>query len=548
MVGENNSGKSCLIESLRLVSKAAQGATKRIYQKAPVELDLPAIVRGFYIDTRKLRIDLGIIIYFYNTSPYAKITATFNNKAKIEIYLTNSFAFAVVYGKNNELIKTKQSAEKLGIDKIGILPPIGPIRENEKLLSTDTIVSDMDTYLSSLHFRNEIYLWKDELYKEFKANAEESWHGLRINSLDYNLTDSDYINFCVQDNGFVAEIGKMGNGLQMWLQIIWFLSRSKNFDLVILDEPDVYMHPDMQRKILELVKKKFPQIIIATHSVEIISRVEPDCILEINKKDRTMHYAADSKSVQAIIDDIGGMQNLALLNLGRKRKCLFVEGKDMYYLNRFNELLYGSQLDIPSIAFGGFSKISRVYGASNLFYNETSNQILCYALADRDYRDPIIVKNVMEEALKEHLNLHVWEKKEIENYLIVPEVLYSLIPSKFNISYDEFIVTLEKIIDQQKDSVFDSISGQYRIDCKELSEGQQWDTATCNQRARTFLSKNWTSLENKISIVGGKEFLSILAKYYKDNYHFSISAKKIIANMSVDNICQELKDFLKQLQ
>ena len=40
----------------------------------------------------------------------------------------------------------------------------------------------------------------------------------------------------VVDNRFTAEIGKMGSGLQMWLQIMWFLARSKDCNLIILNK------------------------------------------------------------------------------------------------------------------------------------------------------------------------------------------------------------------------------------------------------------------------------------------------------------------------
>ncbi len=548
IVGENNAGKSCLIESLRLVSKAAQASRKRIYNSVPTEFELPANIKGFAIDTQKLKIDLRIIIYYYKSSNYAKITAFFDNKAKIEIYLNESRAFAVLYDTEGKVIKSKQQAEKLGLDSMAILPQIGPIRENEKLLSYETVSGDKDTYLSSLHFRNEIWMWKQEFFDEFKRNAEDSWTELHIDPIEYSPVDSDYISLLVKDNGFTAEIGKMGNGLQMWLQIMWFLARSKDCKLIILDEPDVYMHSDMQRKILELVKNKFEQVIIATHSLEIISRVDPDNILEINKKDKTMHYATDSLSAQKIIDDIGGVQNLALLKLGRTRKCLFVEGKDLKYLNHFNEILYGNQLYIPTIPFGGFNNIPRVYGTSNLFYSETTNQIKCYALADKDYRDPRIIEKVKNEAAAEHLNLHVWQRKEIENYLIIPQVLFKFIPKSFSITYDDFIRQLEVLLDEQRDKVFDAYANQYRIDCKELANGQQWDTATCNQNARTYLKEHWNTLNDKIALVGGKDFISVLAKYYQDNYKVSISMRKILEEITPDVVSNEIIQFLKQFQ
>ena len=83
------------------------------------------------------------------------------------------------------------------------------------------------------------------IFDEFKRNAEDSWTELHIDPIEYSPVDSDYISLLVKDNGFTAEIGKMGNGLQMWLQIMWFLARSKDCKLIILDEPDVYMHSDM---------------------------------------------------------------------------------------------------------------------------------------------------------------------------------------------------------------------------------------------------------------------------------------------------------------
>ena len=489
-----------------------------------------------------------IIIYYYNSSKYAKITAYFFNKAKIEIYLNQTSAFAVLYDSEDKIVKSKQQAEKVRIETMGILPQIGPIRENEKLLSSDTVSGDKDTYLSSLHFRNEILMWRKEFFEEFKLNSESSWDGLHIEPIEYNPIESDYISLLVKDNGFTAEIGKMGNGLQMWLQIMWFLARSKDCKLIILDEPDVYMHSDMQRKVLELVKSKFDQVIIATHSLEIISRVDPDNILEINKKDKTMHYATDSLSAQKIIDDIGGVQNLALLKLGRTRKCLFVEGKDLKYLNYFNEILYGKQLYIPTISFGGFNNIPRVYGTSNLFYSETTNQIKCYALADKDYRDPRIIEKVKNKAATEHLNLHVWQRKEIENYLIIPQVLFKLIPKSAILTYDNFLKQLEDLLDEQYDKVFDAYATQYRMDCKELANGQQWEPATCNQNARAYLKEHWNTLNDKIALVGGKDFLSNLAKFYQNNFKVTLTIKKILNELTSELIPTEIIQFLEQFK
>jgi len=42
---------------------------------------------------------------------------------------------------------------------------------------------------------------------------------------------------------------------------------------------------------------------------------------------------------------------------------------------------------------------------------------------DRDYHSAVEVQKLYALANKNHLDLHVWEKKEIENYLLAPDAL-----------------------------------------------------------------------------------------------------------------------------
>jgi predicted ATPase len=95
----------------------------------------------------------------------------------------------------------------------------------------------------------------------------------------------------VQDGDFVAEASWMGHGLQMWLQTMWFLVQAKGSQTVILDEPDVYMHPDLQRKLVKTVQRSGQQLLLTTHSVEIMSEVAPENILVIDRARRSSAFA-----------------------------------------------------------------------------------------------------------------------------------------------------------------------------------------------------------------------------------------------------------------
>ncbi len=100
------------------------------------------------------------------------------------------------------------------------------IKENEKRLTEETVEKDKETYLSSRHFRNEIYNYKQMFWKDFVQLAEKTWPGLRLNEINYDPI-ADLLSLYITDIDFYAEIGLMGSGLQMWLQIIWFLARKK---------------------------------------------------------------------------------------------------------------------------------------------------------------------------------------------------------------------------------------------------------------------------------------------------------------------------------
>ena len=52
--------------------------------------------------------------------------------------------------------------------------------------------------------------------------------------------------------------------------------------------------------------------------------------------------------------------------------------------------------------------------------------IQCICLLDSDYFPKDMIEEKNDEASANHLNLHIWNRKEIENYLLESEVLFRL--------------------------------------------------------------------------------------------------------------------------
>jgi len=543
IVGKNNAGKSTLVEALRMISMASKKCIYTTYVTPPKSLKLPLIVKGFRLPIEKLKIDLKSIVNFYKDE-VAKVTAKFKNGIEIIVYANEEIAFAIIKDPEGNYVNSKNKVKEMNIRSISILPQIGLIKENEKLLTGETINGDLDTYLSSRHFRNEIFLYKNEFFQDFKNIAEETWSGLRVRGIEFDIDNSDYISLFVEDSRFPAEIGLMGSGIQMWLQIIWFICRSKGSDTIILDEPDVYMHPDLQLKILKLVKSLFPQVIIATHSIEIISNVSPRNIVIIDKQDRQMRYADHLAAVQNIVNDIGSVYNLSLTKLNSAKKCVFVEGDDIKILQEFYNILYpniSSSLDtIPTLPLGGFKRINEAFGAAKLLHDSSKGHFKCYAILDRDYYTDLQIEEQKKKAIENHLILYIWNKKELENYIVNPKALFKLL-RKPEDQYYSFVEKYEELVDSFKDVIIDSYTTKIQETERKLTAG------TAAKQAREYVDLRWTNLHEKIAIVPGKDLLKETNHWIKENYNISCSIKRIFSVMKPEDIDSEMKNLLDRL-
>ena len=176
--------------------------------------------------------------------------------------------------------------------------------------------------------------WSDRL-PQLKVLAEQTWHGLQVRDLEVTgAAGSKTLSLLVRNDDYVAEIATMGHGLQMWLQTMWFLARVDEAATVILDEPDVYMHPDLQRRLIRHLRQTRRQVVVTSHSVEIMSEVNPEDILVLDRQNSRSSFASSFPAAQKVLDHVGSAHNLQLARLWHARRSLLVEGNDFRLLCR----------------------------------------------------------------------------------------------------------------------------------------------------------------------------------------------------------------------
>ena len=327
VVGKNNAGKSTLVEALQLLSLAVNRKGGN-FVSPPQWLGISRFRTCIAPKVSRLDFNLETIFHRYGDPP-AEITGSFSDDVTVTVYLGQEERIYAFFRKGDKWITSPAQLINLRLPWIYILPQVGPLQLTEPLLTENYIDENLYSRLASRHFRNQIFRNQPQ-FAEFKSLAELTWHGLQVKPVERKMTkEGTFLEMQVRDGDFVAEVGSMGHGLQMWLQTIWFVSRTPTDGTIVLDEPDVYMHPDLQRKLFRLVNGRYSQAILATHSVEIMAEAEPDNILIIDKRRRRSHYANNEPGVQFLIDRLGGIHNVHLALLFSARKFLFVEGKDL---------------------------------------------------------------------------------------------------------------------------------------------------------------------------------------------------------------------------
>ena len=414
VVGQNNAGKSTIVEALRLISIVCNRYDRLNYKEPPERLNLPKLYSGATPDLRNMEINFKSLCHQYGVPP-AILTATFDTKEKMRIYLypePDAYVFAVLFDRNDKVINSKAKALKLNLPQVSALPQVAPLAREETILSPDYLRGALSSSLAPHHFRNQLNLLYDH-FPNFKRLSEESWPGLRIRELAgrYRYL-GESLALIVQDREFSAEVGWMGHGLQIWLQIMWFFARVAGDETVILDEPDVYLHADLQRKLIRLVKQRQKQVIIATHSIEIMSEVSPDEIIIADKRKRRSDFASSLPAVQKVIDQLGAMHNIQLARLWNSKKVLMVEGDDIRLLKIFhNKLCPESQepIDtIPDLSIGGWDGWHYAVGSSMFLRNAGGASIVCYCILDRDYHPDEKIEKRRAEAAQRGVELHIW--------------------------------------------------------------------------------------------------------------------------------------------
>ncbi|MCE5240056.1 AAA family ATPase [bacterium] len=538
LAGINNAGKSTIVEALTIVSRVVSGYRSKPRQEAPPWLShLPV---GWGRRPSLAGVDVPVDGLFNNLGdPPAILTASFDS-AVFTIYLGADLS---VHASCPQLDSahphsTADSAFE-AVPDMRVLPRVGPVARYERVLQRETVLRHLGSHLSPAHFRNELAMFPLG-YERLRTLAEDTWKGLQLHDLSRIHRQEGWVHqLMVRVGDFTGELALMGHGLQMWLQTLWFMVRTPSTASVVLDEPDIYMHADLQRKIIRLLKGRYVQTIIATHSTEIIDEVEPSDIVSVNRTAARSARLADRTQAQGAVYELGSMHNIALSRLGSRRKFLVWEGQDLPLLKSFQNTLFPrseTPFDaLPGAGVGGQGQWGSVVSWPELLRQTVMADVSVYCVLDRDFKPEDEIRGMISESRQNGVNLYVWRRKEIENYLLLPEVIARLLrPAEQGSAgtdlADLVALKIDEVVGSMEEDCFQSLASSwwaYQTRAARQEGKPPPDIKTVMQQVRTYLNRVWQSQDGRWGVVSGKAVFSRLSGWSQTEYGISLAPVRV---------------------
>ena len=569
MTGANNAGKSTVISALRLFAAGITSA-RRLHAKIPIETD-NGHVHGWTIPKAKLR-ESGFEV--------ANISHNFlSDEAKILLRISSGDTITILWKHLNDPSSTeppvlyvtrpdgsesmhyKTIMEKYA-PEIAAIPPLAPLEPREPVIEDRTLRRGIQGMHSSRYFKNEIRSLHDQDFEDFSKYFAENTP--EIGELERGMHNEDGKLICdilFQEGPRLQsrDIKWAGDGIQIWLQLLYHFWKNRKSQILLLDEPDIYLHPDLQRRLSQSILTEFEhQTILTTHSVELLSNFEPHDTIWIDRQAPKSKRLKAGTSLSGAIKKLGSSYQLGVARALRTPVVIFVEGKDSSILTPIAKALGFHNLRLHTrfsiLELGGFTRKDRAEIFMETMKALGSN-IEVFVILDRDLRSDDDLATQLESFRKAEKGLHhhVWEKRELENYLLDARLFQRV----SGMSLHECETTLNEIISSlESDTQSDFMKSRKKMAnerTKELDDNTISEEA--EKRLKEEFEELWATAESRKAIVDAKVVIREFNRridYFnsrKEERRFNnVNATQLANSFKRHEVPNEVHSLLKEIE
>lgn len=549
LVGPNNAGKSTVIGAFRALSIAIRTGSSRNATQHRLNDE---IYWGHRIGSEAIPISLENAQHNYN-----------DDNAVAKFYLSNGGTLTLLFAAEVGCLLTAEYADRPVKAAaafrqrfpltIGVVPVLGPLEHEEQQVEERTVQRNLQTHRASRNFRNYWY-YNSQDFGEFQTIVSQTWNGIEIQrpELTYEGDGPSVLHMWCTEDRIARELYWMGFGFHIWLQIMTHVMRNRGASILIVDEPETYMHPALQRDLLATLREADADCLIATHSSEMVAEAERSEVVLVDKRKQSGQRLTEDIDTKAL-GALGSSFNFALADVLRQRTAMFVEGdSDLRMLKQLGRrlepsVLVGSRVP-PRMSLGGHQP-EKAADMARAMKSLIGEGVRLAVVLDRDYRSDDEVEALERRLASEFQVAHVLRRKEIENYFLVPDVLEREIGRRMggedSDGREAARVIVEAVAEDMRDHTLSHCLSRYVAYGEKKRDGK--DRSTLTKEGIDRFREVWRTLEGRLTLVPGKTYLRNANSVLEGKGVRKLTTAELARTMRVGDVPPEMAAFLRQV-
>lgn len=550
LVGANNAGKSTALGALRLIVAMLPQA-RRVNPNTAGPLG-DRMFRGWAItqaaadaagfSTENLRFDFrpAETRIEVTTTTGVKLVAAWPEVRDPDEPAPNG-VFFVFPPEGSESSPRAAARDETPI--VAMLPTLTPLDDRESAVSPETLRRQASGRRSSRYFRNVLWQLSPDEWNQFRSFVYErtpELTGLSIRR-DIGSADNDFDLFYAEpETGHEREIGWAGDGIQIWIQILYQLWRQDVSQVVLLDEPEVFLHPDLQRRLARTLFDEAKQVIVATHSIEVLAESEPGSAVWVDRSRRTSERPRSDGSLGLMGRRLGSGFELGVGRALRSNVVLFVEGDDAPVLahmaRRAGRSIIANSEAYATVPLGGFSRNWRAAAFSETL-SAMGSSVATFVLLDSDLRSGEAIDRETAGLRAAGSAVHVWRRRELENYLLDAGAISRVA----GISLDVAISLLDNALAAHKEEA------ELAFDSARLAERGGQAERTALARSREEFRERWSRSDGPVGLVDAKSVIRTLNTELQALDARTLNVHSLAKKLTRSDMAEELINLLDEL-
>lgn len=384
--------------------------------------------------------------------------------------------------------------------------------------------------------------------------------GVRIGTVRFNAEEDQFIDARYSHDGSTElDLFSAGAGLIQVVQLLAFVLRNPS-SLVLLDEPDAHLHSSMQLIVIDMLEQLARQlnfqVLVSTHSKEIINHVEPSRLIPVSGA-RGLAPLEAHNSALAVLEELGAVDNVDLYSLFGSRRACFVEGKtDRSYLirvaSRLGSTVFEGDSRVVLIRTTGVDNFSAA-AAVQVFSSLAGFQLAHLTIRDRDGLPDDKRQSLIDRA-PEGTATHVHTLDCVESYLVdatgIANIAAEVWARDGKDGAPPSADDVERIIKSSTESLRDDTADRiaHALDrWYAREERKHLDAVSLNTEARAVRDAAWGELDERLKFVPGKRLLAKVRDAMKANYGVSLSDQALVDHADLDGRLAEIVALVHQI-